>query len=220
MNAEECLAFLKSRRSIRAFGDRAIPRATLTSLLEAAVSAPSNTNRQPWKFAVVTDPKLKAAIVGAVRERSEKIQHAVEKSHHAADFANYGDFFHEPLETAAAIIVPHYRAYPDLIADLIASGGGDPRDYTTPAAMQAELCSTCAACMALLLQAHATGLGACWMAGPMVARDVIRKLLGITEPYRMLGAIALGYPADAPASKPTRKPLDRVVAWFEDSDQS
>jgi len=69
--------------------------------------------------------------------------------------------------------------------------------------------------MALLLQAYAEGLGACWMAGPMVARREIEAALGIAPPWRMIGAIALGHPAAAPTPKP-RKPLERVVSWIED----
>ena len=67
--------------------------------------------------------------------------------------------------------------------------------------------------MTLLLQAHAEGLGGCWMAGPMVARDSIQSLLGISPPWRMVGAVALGFPAEEPSVKP-RKPLDKVVQWF------
>lgn len=52
--------------------------------------------------------------------------------------------------------------------------------------------------MALLLQTHAEGLGACMMAGPMIAKDEIHARLGIAEPWRMVGAIALGHRADAP----------------------
>ena len=66
----------------------------------------------------------------------------------------------------------------------------------------------------LLLQAHAEGLGACWMAGPMIARDAIHSLLGIKSPWQMVGAIALGYPAEAPPLRPTRKPLAQIAQWF------
>ena len=116
-----------------------------------------------------------------------------------------------------SIVVPQYRAYPDLIANLIASAGEDPARFHTAGAMQAELCSTSAAVMTLLLQAHAEGLGACWMAGPMVAKDEIHALLGVAEPWRMVGAVALGHPV-APAEARPRKPLSRVVTWFEQDD--
>lgn len=213
---EELLSWLRTRRSVRAFRAEPIGREVLERVLQAATTAPSSTNRQPWRFAVVTSAKLRREIATAVRERAEEMKAIIRRGHHAEDFGNYGDFFHEPLESAAAIVVPQYREYPDLIANLLESGGANPRDFHTASAMQAELCSTSAACMALLLQAHAEGLGACWMAGPMVARDRIGALLDIREPWRMVGAIALGWPAQEPQVQP-RKGLERVVTWFEDA---
>lgn len=213
---EELLSWLRTRRSVRAFRAEPIAREVLERVLQAATTAPSSTNRQPWRFAVVTGARQRRDISTAVRERAEEMKAIIRRGHHAEDFGDYGDFFHEPLESAAAIVVPQYREYPDLIANLLESGGANPRDFHTASAMQAELCSTSAACMALLLQAHAEGLGACWMAGPMVAKDRIGALLDIREPWRMVGAIALGWPAREPQVQP-RKGLDRVVTWFDDS---
>jgi F420 biosynthesis protein FbiB-like protein len=215
MNGETFLDLLSQRRSMRSFTPQPIARAVLERLMQAAVTAPSPTNRQPWRFALVTKTSLRQSITEAVRLRAEEMKAIIRKGHHAEDFGQYGDFFHEPLSTAAAIIVPQYRIYPDLIANLVASGGGDPSKFHTAASMQAELCSTSAACMALLLQAQAEGLGACWMSGPMIARDEIQGLLDIREPWRMVGAMALGYPDQLPTKQP-RKPLAQVVSWFED----
>jgi coenzyme F420-0:L-glutamate ligase/coenzyme F420-1:gamma-L-glutamate ligase len=215
MNGESFLDLLSLRRSVRAFTGQPVPRSVLERLMHAAITAPSPTNRQPWRFALVTKTALRQRITEAVRVRAEEMKAIIRKGHHAEDFGQYGDFFHEPLSTAAAIVVPQYRVYPDLIANLVASGGGDPSKFHTAASMQAELCSTSAACMALLLQAQAEGLGACWMSGPMIARDEIQGLLDIREPWKMVGAIALGYPEQLPAKQP-RKPLAQVVTWFED----
>jgi nitroreductase len=209
------LAWLRTRRSVRMFADRPIARDVLERLIDAAITAPSNTNRQPWRFAVITDPTHKTLIAHAVRDRADEMKAIIARGHHAEDFGNYGDFFHEPLAAAAAIVIPQYRAYPDLIANFIASGGGDPTQYATAAAMQAELCSTAGAVMSLLLAAHAHGLGACWMAGPMIARDRIGAQLGIAEPWRMIGAVALGYPAGATPERP-RKPASKVAVWFDE----
>jgi nitroreductase len=212
MTGPDMLEWLRSRRSVRTFSDQPIARDVLVRVLDAA--APSSTNRQPWRFAVVTSRTMRDKLVDAVARKTAEMKAIIARSHHAEDFGNYGDFFHEPLAGAAAIVIPQYREYPDLIANLIESGGGDPRAFSTASAMQAELCSTSAAIMALLLQAHAEGLGACMMAGPMVARVEICALLGIAEPWRMVGAIALGHPAGATPVR-GRKPLDRVVDWFE-----
>jgi nitroreductase len=47
----------------------------------------------------------------------------------------------------------------------------------------------------------------------MVARDDLHALLGIQPPWRMVGVVALGWPAEQPEQKP-RKPLDKVVEWI------
>jgi nitroreductase len=215
INQQSALDWFLSRRSVRSFTEQAIERSTLENLLLAATSAPSPTNRQPWRFSVVSQRALRLQMVAAIAQRAEEMKAIIRRGHHADDFGNYGDFFHEPLLSAAVIIVPQYREYPDLIANLIASGGTDPKQFHTASSMQAELCATSGAVMNLLLQAHASGLGACWMAGPMIARDEICAMLKIEEPWRMLGAIALGYPAGAlPEAKP-KKGLGKVVEWFE-----
>jgi nitroreductase len=215
MTGPDHLEWLRSRRSVRTFTTDPVAKDALVRILEGATSAPSSTNRQPWRFTVVRSPAMRAKLVEAVATKTAEMKAIIARSHHAEDFGNYGDFFHEPLASAQVIVVPQYREYPDLIANLIRSGGGDPDQFSTASTMQAELCSTSAAIMALLLQAHAEGLGACMMAGPIVARREIDALLGIEEPWRMLGAIAIGHPTGAAPVRP-RKPLDRVVHWIEE----
>lgn len=214
-SAEQILEWMQTRHSVRNFTDEQISHEILESLLQAASSAPSASNRQPWRFAVVTSATMRNSIAEAVRNRAEQIKNIIAQGHHAEDYGNYGDFFHEPLDSANVIIIPQFRLFPDLIANLIASGGADPTQFHTASSMQAERCSTSAAVMNLLLQAHAFGLGACWMSGPMIACEEISKLLTIRQPWQMLGAIALGYPAPPlPEPKP-RKSLDNIAVWFD-----
>jgi nitroreductase len=55
------LEFIFSRRSIRAYTDRQVGQDDIQSILEAAMAAPSASNRRPWHFVVVTDKEqLKA----------------------------------------------------------------------------------------------------------------------------------------------------------------
>jgi nitroreductase len=213
INPEQHLNHLFSRRSVRNFSDRPVGREVLERVMTAATSAPSPTNRQPWRFSVVTSHERIRQISEAIRARADEIKTIIRRGHHADDFGNYSDFFHEPIQNATVVIVPQYRQYPDLIANLIASGGEDPKKFHTAASMQAELCCTSAAVMALLLQAHVEGLGACWMAGPMIAKPEIVSMLEIREPYRMMGAIALGWPQKSEAPKP-RNSIDDVVKWW------
>jgi F420 biosynthesis protein FbiB-like protein len=216
MTGEEFFEVLGTRRSVREFTAEPVSRTQIERLLTAAITAPSATNRQPWRFTVVTDAARREAVVGAVRRRTEEMKAVIARSRHGAEFAGYGDFFFEPLASAPAIIVPQYRVYPDAIAHMIQSAGEDPGKFTTPAAMPSEICATSGAVMLILAQAHADGLGACWMAGPTVARDELAALLDIREPWRMLGAIAVGHPAGDAKAKPARKPLDSIAVFMDE----
>lgn len=48
-----------SRRSVRRYDRKAIPKDVLDKILEAGRQAPSAGNRQPWHFIVVTDEEIK-----------------------------------------------------------------------------------------------------------------------------------------------------------------
>lgn len=55
------LAMIFARRSVREYTKEAVSAADLHSLLEAAMAAPSGSDRQPWQFVVVSDrPTLDA----------------------------------------------------------------------------------------------------------------------------------------------------------------
>ena len=61
-----------TRRSVRAFNNKPIPRETLDKILQAAVYAPSGMNRQTWQFtAIANQEKIQelAKIVEKVLDR-------------------------------------------------------------------------------------------------------------------------------------------------------
>ena len=48
-----------SRRSVRRYENKEIPKDVLNKILEAGRKAPTSSNRQPWHFIVITDPEIK-----------------------------------------------------------------------------------------------------------------------------------------------------------------
>ena len=54
----ETLDAIKTRRSIRKFKPKLISGEIIKELLEAAMSAPSAGNEQPWQFVVLDDRKI------------------------------------------------------------------------------------------------------------------------------------------------------------------
>ena len=60
---------LVKRRTIREYESGEIPSDLIETCIEAAATAPSGANKQPWHFVVITDPGVKASIrVAAEKE--------------------------------------------------------------------------------------------------------------------------------------------------------
>lgn len=73
--SEAFLAELRARRSVREFSDEPVPREVLLRCIEAAAQAPSGANKQPWTFALITEPALKHRIrLAAEKEETEFYQ--------------------------------------------------------------------------------------------------------------------------------------------------
>ena len=64
-------AELDSRRSVRHFSDKDVPRELIEAAIRTASTAPSGAHRQPWKFVAVSDPELKKTIRSAVEEEEK-----------------------------------------------------------------------------------------------------------------------------------------------------
>jgi len=54
----DAIEVILSRRSIRRYTSQPVPEADIRQLLEAAMSAPSAGNGQPWHFVVITDRRI------------------------------------------------------------------------------------------------------------------------------------------------------------------
>ena len=63
---------LSTRRTIRNFSDKPIPRDVIENCIKTAGTAPSGANMQPWHFVLISDPKIKMQIrVAAEKEEKE-----------------------------------------------------------------------------------------------------------------------------------------------------
>lgn len=56
------LDLMRTRRSVRHFSDAAVEDGIIDAILEAGTWAPSGMNNQPWRFAVIKDPQIKARL--------------------------------------------------------------------------------------------------------------------------------------------------------------
>lgn len=189
------LAAIAGRRSIRRYRDDAVPRALIDSLLQAAISAPSAHNRQPWRFHVVhRDEKVRLANAMGNRLRRDRLADGDANEVVEADAArSYARLTEAPAVIVVGLSMADMDRYPD--------------DKRSRAEYLMAVQSVAMAGQNLLLAAHAAGLGACWVCAPLFCPDTVGEVLALPADWQPQGMVTLGYPADG--GKPrVRKPLD------------
>ncbi len=202
MDAEGLFAIIQSRRSIRRYVDRSVPADVLRRIVAAGQWAPSAHNRQPWRFAVITDPARRQSLARAMGERfradlsadglpTQEVERQIERSY-------------ERISGAPALIVVCLS-----MADM---DHFQPDDHRQNAERVMAVQSTALAAQNMLLMAHAEGLGACWMCAPLYCPDVVRAALALPADWEAQALLTLGYPAEDRVKD--REPLETKIAWY------
>jgi iodotyrosine deiodinase len=97
---------LRSRRSVREFAPDPVPLDLVDAAIEAAATAPSGANRQPWRFVVVGDPATKRRIREAAEAEEREFYERRATPEWKADLAPLGTGWRKPfLETAPWLVV-------------------------------------------------------------------------------------------------------------------
>ena len=197
---DQLLKLLQTRRSVRRFEDRAVAREDLNRLLEAARWAPSNHNRQPWKFLVIEDRERIRDLAEQVRIGMESKVKALPEvaAFHAAGLVQYGTFF-----AAAPVLIVALHKLP------IAAAAALWETTPHPELVSGEPLSVAMAMQNLLLAAHALGLGTCVMTAPLLA-DNLAAALPVPPGFAITSLIAVGHP-EGVSPPPRRKSLAQIV---------
>jgi len=100
---------IHGRRSVRAFRKDPVDEEDLRRILEAATSAPSAGNRQPWEFVVVRSEKIKGELAEAalgqsfIEEAPVVIVVCANLARSASVYGRRGEELYAIQDTAAAI---------------------------------------------------------------------------------------------------------------------
>jgi nitroreductase len=205
------LELMQSRRSIRKFLPKVPERALLEKLIEAAVTAPSASNKQPWRFFIVLNPEIKTRMAAAVREAVERVAGHIEPQFEGA-FRAYGDYFTR-FENAPVVIVPLYRPLTLLSSMVGPNLLAKDRKNIICMEEQSGLVSTSLAVENLLLMAHEVGLGASGLTGPLIAADELHDILSVPAGWNIVALVAVGYPDEQPMPTARRAP-EAVTRWI------
>ncbi|HUP59901.1 MAG TPA: nitroreductase family protein [Thermoanaerobaculia bacterium] len=110
--ARAFLETLRKRRTVREFSSDPVPDEVISLAIEAAASAPSGANQQPWTFVVVRDPAVKREIrIAAEKEEHENYNGRMPDEWLRALAPLQTDWHKEFLEIAPVLIVVFRQDY-------------------------------------------------------------------------------------------------------------
>ena len=181
---------IRERRSVRAYARGPVDRATVRSLLEAAVLAPTAVHEEPWAFVVIQDRKLLRRVsdrakplfvAEARRARLDHGGHALEK-----------------------FTLPEFDIFYDAGTLIVICARVDGPFVAADCWLAAEN---------LMLAAQARGLGTCVVGSALGALGLpeVKNELGIPSGYTAIAPIVVGVPA-RPAP-PTSRKAPMILAW-------
>ena len=199
VRSQQFRAEMERRRTVRQFSDRPVPRAVLDACLQAAGTAPSGANLQPWHFVVVADPTLKRQIRLAAETEEERFYKTAPAEWLAA-LAPLGTDAQKPyLEKAPYLIAIFAQRY-----GTTASGDRLPHYYMME--------SVGIATGILITALHHAGLVTLTHTpNPM---GFLNQMLGRPPAERPVMLLVVGYPAaDAVVPDIHRKPLEGIVTY-------
>ena len=196
----ELIQLIKQRRSIRRFLDKPIDREVIEEIIQAGRYAPSDRNRQPWRFIIISNREY-------IRGLSEKVRGELKKL--LRKKINIPKELKEKenkiLLAAAAYAKEDHIFFDAPVLILILT---DDKLFST------ESSACCAQNM--MLAAHSLGIGSCWigLANVLNLNKKYLRDIGVPEGYHIAAAIIFGYPAEKKTKLPIRKVGD-VIKWID-----
>lgn len=190
--------------------DRPVPDAVIRECLEIAVQAPTASNRQDWRFLVITDPELRTEVAGLYRRSFAQYRSG---DSHAGAIGGEDPARHatqQRVVSSADHLAEHMHEVPVLLLPCIrrrVDGGGTMA--------QASLYgSVIPATWSFMLAARARGLGTAWTTLHLRYEREVAQLLAIPfEEVTQVALVPVAYTAGTEFAPAPRAPLDEVVGW-------
>jgi coenzyme F420-0:L-glutamate ligase/coenzyme F420-1:gamma-L-glutamate ligase len=196
------LQAISTRRTIREFGEGAVPRDVLLEAVAAALTAPvphgSRHRTRPWVWVLLERGPARRRLLGAMAAawRRDLEGDTVPESTIARRVARSDAVIGE----APVLAVP-----------FLSLGAAD--EYADPRRREAErdmfLLATGAGVQNFMLALHAQGYASCWISSTLFCKEESAESLGLGPEWLAMGSVACGPPPGG--EPPPRPPLDPSV---------
>jgi nitroreductase len=189
---------IEDRTSIRVFRDEKISMDDIREMVRLAGLAPSVNNYQPWRYIAVLNRELlnRMADVVALKIEGLPSSKSIASKNVKTQVTWFSTFFKDAPVLLALVIKP-YETVLESAVEMTHDEINKLRNYP-------DIQSAGASIQNILLTAVDMGYGACWLSGPMFAREEMEKMLNIKSPEKLLAFVVIGRPRSE--HKPKNKP--------------
>jgi nitroreductase len=215
MTIDELEKLIKGRRSIRQWKKDDVPEALLKRAVELATWAPNGGNFQRWQFKVIRNRGVIIKLADAVQAIADKAASWPEALARKEDMerSKKNASYFRNAAACVAVFTNQYQSPLDEVLTTRSRIDDEAKELlarrkSAPTSVQ----SASAAATTLLLALHAMGLGAVWLAFPLVAKKEVEVLLKVPDHTDFVCLIAVGYPAESPVKE--RKSVDEVLEFI------
>jgi coenzyme F420-0:L-glutamate ligase/coenzyme F420-1:gamma-L-glutamate ligase len=188
---------VRSRRTVRTFSDRDVPRAVVESAVGDALTAPAPHHTTPWRFVIVSD-STRERFLDAMADRWRADLRADGLDSGAIDeHVGRGDL----LRRAPSLVVPC------LVSD---GAHGYPDDRRATAEQSMFQLAMGAGIENFLISLAVHGVGSAWVSSTLFCPEVARDHLALPDDWQPMGCVAIGYPA-SPAGRRTPRDVGAYI---------
>jgi nitroreductase len=210
LSADELLSTTRAVRKRIDF-DRPVEPALIEECLEFAVQAPTGSNRQGWRFLVVTDDDKKAALADLYR-RGWELYSTMPASTGATRTKASDDRASQQmrvLDSASYLAENMYRVPAMLIPCM--PGRVEHPTGTGIASMMASIIPST---WSFMLAERERGLGTCWTTIHLMFEEEAAAVLDIPfEKVSQIALITVGHTIGTDFTPATRSPASTVTDW-------
>ena len=183
---------IQRRISVRRFRPDPVSRETIQRLLDCAVRAPNHKLTEPWRFTVLTgEARARFAELRASHRLERYADPAAAEALAGADKVR-----REALQTPVFVVV---------------SCAVDADEITR----EEDYASAMMATANLMIAAESLGLGTYLRTGGIMRHPGLAELVGLTEGFRVVGVVSVGYPSE-PEPPRRRRPAGELTRWVGD----
>ncbi len=191
---------INQRRSIRSFRSDPLPDAAILEILEAARLAPSGSNRQPWRFIVVTDGDEKTRLRKICFDQAF-IEEAPVVFVCCVDLTAYAKASREKrsrefIDFGVTETLSGYFADPAIRELFLNEPDSDLNVH-----FMSAMANTYIAIEHMVLTATALGLGSCWV-GAIGSVEEMNALFHLPPATFVVAVLPVGHSAKLPPPRP------------------